>query len=84
MNTIKDDISQNKPDPSQTKVQEDARTTVIDGSEMITPWQGMPVTADPNSNIKSKPDAKTNPGQGFKKISDQPATPSNNSLKINY
>jgi hypothetical protein len=80
---IKDDPNSQSSPAVQTQLQEDARTMVVDGTPRITPWQPMPVTADPNSNVKSKPDVKTNPGQGFVKRPDMPKPANLKDIKVN-
>jgi hypothetical protein len=80
---IKSDPNLTQPNPEMAQLQEEARTTVIDGSDRINQWEPMPITSDPNANKKAKPDKNTNPGQGYKKTVTRPATPSNKSLKIN-
>ena len=69
---------------AQLKLQEEARTTVIDGTPSLTPW--LPVTddlVDANASRK-EPASAINPTQGFVKHPAMPKTPSNASLKINY
>lgn len=70
-------------DPEMRKLQLETQETVIDGTPMITPWQTMPVTSDPHSKVKSKPDARTNPGQGFVKRPDMPKLANLTDIKVN-